>query len=226
MKARDVMVTSVITAKPDTSIQEVARTFVDRHISGVPVLDDEGRLVGIVSEGDLLHRSEAGTERKRSWWLHWLTRRETLAGDYVKEHAHHVADVMSRDVITVSPETPLREIARMLEKNRIKRVPVVENGKVVGIISRANLVQAVASAPNAPDMNVSDAGIRARLIEHLAQQPWADGSLVNIIVADGVVGLWGIVNSETERRALRVAAEGMPGVNVVDDHLVMRPFGT
>jgi CBS domain-containing protein len=226
MKARDVMVTSVITVKPDTSIQEVAQTFVDRHISGAPVLDGQGRLIGIVSEGDLLHRSEAGTQRKRSWWLHWLTRRETLASDYVKEHAQHVVDVMSRDVVTASPDTPLREIARTLERNRIKRVPIVENGKVVGIVSRANLVQAVASAANAPAMNVSDAGIRAKLIEHLEKQPWADGSLVNITVADGIVGLWGIVNSETERRALRVAAEGMPSVNAVDDHLVMRPFGT
>jgi CBS domain-containing protein len=144
----------------------------------------------------------------------------------VKEHARHVVDVMSRDVVTASPDTPLREIARTLERNRIKRVPIVENGKVVGIVSRANLVQAVASAANAPAMNVSDAGIRAKLIEHLEKQPWADGSLVNITVADGIVGLWGIVNSETERRALRVAAEGMPGVNAVDDHLVMRPFGT
>lgn len=226
MKARDVMVTSVITVKPDTSIQEVARTFVDRHISGAPVLDDQGRLVGIVSEGDLLHRREAGTEKTRSWWLHWLTRRETLAGDYVKEHALHVVDVMTRDVITAAPEAPLRQIARLLEKNRIKRVPIVENGKVVGIVSRANLVQAVASAANAAAMNVSDAGIRAKLIEHLERQPWADGSLVNITVTDGVVGMWGIVNSEAERRALRVAAESAPGVTAVDDHLVMRPFGT
>jgi CBS domain-containing protein len=226
MKARDVMTTAVITVKPNNAIQEVAQTFIDRHISGAPVLDDQGRLVGIVSEGDLIHRSEAGTERKRSWWLHWLTRRETLASDYVKENALHVADVMTRDVITAGPDTPLREIAQMLEKNRIKRVPVVENGKVVGLVSRANLVQAVASARNAPAAGTSDAAIRLKLIQHLEQQPWADGSVVNITVADGVVGLWGIINSENERRALRVAAEGTPGVTAVDDHLIMRPFGT
>ena len=146
MKARDVMVSPVITVKPSSSVKEVAKTFLERRISAAPVVDDQGKLVGIVSEGDLMHRAEAGTERHRSWWLRALTAEETLAAEYVKAHARKVADVMTRDVITATADTPLHEIAALLEKNSIKRVPVVKNGQLVGIVSRANLVQAVASA--------------------------------------------------------------------------------
>jgi CBS domain-containing protein len=146
MKARDVMVSPVITVKPSSSVKEVAKIFLERRISAAPVVDDQGKLIGIISEGDLMHRAEAGTERHRSWWLRLLTAEETLAAEYVKAHARKVADVMTRDVITTGPETPLHEIAVLLEKNSIKRVPIVQNGQLIGIVSGANLIQAVASA--------------------------------------------------------------------------------
>ena len=222
MKARDVMVSPVITVKQSCTVREVAKTFIEHRISGVPVVDDQGKLVGIVSESDLMHRSEAGTERRRSWWLHALTADETLADDYVKAHACRVADVMTRDVITAAPDTTLSEIAALLEKNAVKRVPIVDKGQLVGIISRANLVQAVASSRTGMDASPSDTAIRDKLLAHLTTQPWAHTSLLNITVADGIVDLWGLTSSDAERKAIRVAAECAPGVHAVNDHLVTR----
>jgi CBS domain-containing protein len=219
MKVRDVMVAPVITVKPSATVRDVAGIFVKRGISAVPVVDDEDRVVGIVSEGDLLHRAEAGTERRRTWWLRALTAGETLAADYVKAHARKVADIMTRDVVTVSPDAPLHEVAALMEKNSIKRVPVLSNGQLVGIISRANLVQAVASAREGLEVPLSDTHIRNQLLAHLNEQPWAHTGLLNITVTDGVVDLWGMTTSKPERAAIRVAAESVPGVRAVNDNL-------
>lgn len=224
MKARDVMVSPVITVKPYSSVKEVAKTFLERRISAVPVVDDQGKVVGIVSEGDLLHRSEAGTERQRPWWLLALTGDETLAAEYVKARGRKVADIMTRNVITAIPDTPLHEIAALLEKNLIKRVPIVKDGQLVGIVTRANLIQAVANARKGLDISLSDRTIRDKLLAHLKAQSWAHTSLLNVTVTDGVVDLWGMTNSETEKKAIRVAAETTPGVRAVNDNLVMRPI--
>ena len=220
MKARDVMVSPVITVKQSSMVREVAKIFVQHRISGAPVVDDQGKLVGIVSEGDLMHRAEVGTERKRSWWLHAFTAGETLAADYVKAHACRVADVMTRGVVTAAPDTPLRDIAADLEKNAIKRMPILENGQLVGIVSRANLVQAMASTRAGLGASPSDVAIRDTLLAHLKTQPWAHTGLLNVTVIDGIVDLWGITSSDEERKALRVAAECAPGVHAVNDHLV------
>jgi len=225
MKARDVMVFPVITVKPSSSVKEVATTLLERRISAVPVVDDQGKLVGIISEGDLMHRSEAGTERQRSWWLLGWTGDETLAAEYVKAHARKVADVMTRNVITATPETPLHEIAALLERNSIKRVPIVKDGQLVGIVSRANLIQAVASTRKELEITLSDTTIRDKLLAHLTSQEWAHTSLLNVTVSGGVVNLWGITNSDAERMAIRVAAESAPGVCDVNDNLVTQPLG-
>jgi CBS domain-containing protein len=224
MKARDVMVSPVITVTPRTSVQVVARTLLDNRISAVPVVDDDGRLVGIVSESDLLHRAEAGTERHRSWWLRALVGEETLADEFVKSHARRVEDVMVRDVVTARPDMPLPEIAALLEKKMIKRVPIVDKDRrLLGIVSRANLIQAVATGRDEEEVRPSDAAIRDTLMEELKRQDWAHTLLVNVTVTDGVVSLWGMTNSGTERTALRVAAESIPGVRAVNDNLVQRP---
>jgi CBS-domain-containing membrane protein len=225
MKARDVMVFPVITVKPSSSVKEVATTLLERRISAVPVVDDQGKLVGIISEGDLMHRSEAGTERQRSWWLLGWTGDETLAAEYVKAHARKVADVMTRIVITATPETPLHDIAALLERNSIKRVPIVKDGQLVGIVSRANLIQAVASTRKGLEIPLSDTTIRDKLLAHLTSQEWAHTSLLNVTVSGGVVNLWGITNSDAERMAIRVAAESAPGVCDVNDNLVTQPLG-
>jgi CBS domain-containing protein len=218
------MVSPVITVKPSSTVKEVARIFIDRRISAAPVVDDQGKLVGIVSEGDLLHRSEAGTERKRASWLMLLTGNDTLAAEYVKAHARKVADVMTRKVVTATPDTPLHEIASILEKNSIKRVPIVRDGQLVGLVSRANLLQAVATERKELEIPLSDTTIRDQLQSHLAAQPWAHTSLLNVTVSGGVVDLWGITSSDAERKAIRVAAESAPGVRAVNDNLIVRPL--
>jgi CBS domain-containing protein len=222
MKARDVMVSPVITAKPSSSVRDVAKLLLERRVSAVPVVEDEGKIVGIVSEGDLLHRSEAGTERRHSWWLRLLATDEALAAEYVRANARRVADIMTRKVITASPDTPLREIAKLLEKNSIKRVPIVRDGQLVGIVSRANLIQAVASDQRELDIPLSDSTIRDKLLARLNSEPWAHTALLNVTVNAGTVDLWGITGSEAERRAIRVAAESTPGVRAVSDNLLKR----
>jgi CBS domain-containing protein len=224
MKAADVMVTSVISVGPDARLQDVAHTLLTNGISAVPVIGIDCKLLGIVSEGDLMRRAEAGTGRSRPWWLAMLTGRETLAAEYVKEHSRKVTDVMTRSVVTATPETSLQEIATLLEKNGIKRVPIVKDGKVVGIVSRANLLQALASTRNQIQAAApNDPKIRESVVARLNAQPWTQPSLINVIVQDGTVELWGIVDSQTEKKAVRVAAEVTPGVRAVNDNLIVRP---
>ena len=140
MNAADVMVTNVITVGPDACLQDVAHLFLTNRISAAPVVGTDGKIVGIVSEGDLMRRAEAGTGRRRSWWLSLLTGREVLAAEYIKEHSRKVADVMTREVITAAPQTSLRDIANILEKNGIKRVPIVDGGKIIGIVKSSEFV--------------------------------------------------------------------------------------
>lgn len=225
MKARDVMVAPVITASAQASIKSVAETFLRHHISAVPVVDNKGKVVGIISEGDLLHRAEAGTEKRYPWWLRAFLGPDALAIDYTKAHARTVADAMTRRVVTASPETPLHEIAALLEKHSIKRVPIIENDQLVGIISRANLIQAVASAGKGLEIPLSDTTIRQKLLSHLQAQNWAHTGMLNVTVNGGVVDLWGLVRSDSERKAIRVAAEATPGVQAVNDNMKLWPVG-
>ena len=226
MKARDVMTTHVITISSNATIQDVAELLIKHRISALPVLNKDGGLVGVVSEGDLMRRSEVGTDLRRSWWLRLLIGQEALAAEYVKSHATKVADVMTKRVITAEPMTPLSEIATLLERNSIKRVPIVENGQLVGIVTRANLVQAYAVAHRKDEIKIthSDTVIREKLMDRLRSEPWARTWLLNVIVQDGVVELWGMVSSDAERNAIRVAAETMPAVRAVNDHLVQQPL--
>ena len=223
MKARAVMAVPVITVKPNSSVEEVAKVFVRRRISGAPVVDDSGKLVGIVSEGDLMFRSEIETKRPHPYWFLEYAGKEHLAAEYVKACARKIADVMTRKVITASPDASLNEIAALFENNSIKRVPIVENGELVGIVSRANLIQALASVPPHLDIASSDMVLRTAFLRHLAAQRWADASRLNVIVHDGLVELWGVVNSDAEKQATRVAAESMVGVRAVIDHLIVEP---
>jgi len=223
MKAADVMVSPVITVGPDATVQEVADILLRNRISAVPVLSQQGKILGIVSEGDLLRRVESGTQRHRSWWLELLTTKFTLRDEYVKSHSRKVTDIMTSDVLTVSPDTALGDIASVLEKNGIKRVPVVTDGKLVGIVSRANLLQAIATIGKTikPQGAVSDAALREKVVDQLDSVALARPALVNVIVNNGNIELWGIVESESEKRATRVAAEATPGVGTVVDHLMI-----
>jgi CBS domain-containing protein len=223
MRAMDVMTSKVITVDENASVTTVAKLLAERGISAVPVVDSENRVIGMVSEGDLLHRAETGTERRQSWWLEMMASTNRLAGDYIKSHSGNVKDVMTRDVFSVTETTSVADIAILLETNRIKRVPVLRDGKLVGIVSRANLVQALAMTINEPtsSTDADDRTIRDKLLAELKAQRWAEVAPANITVKDGVVHLWSSYLSEQEKRALVVAAENIPGVRRVEDH--MRP---
>src|SRR6201997_3713136 len=207
MRAMDVMTSEVITVDENASVQSVAKLMAKHGISAVPVVDKDNRVIGMVSEGDLLHRAETGTERRRSWWLEMVSSTNKLAGEYIKSHSGKVEDVMTRDVLSVTEETAVADIAVLLETDRIKRVPVLRDGKLVGIVSRANLVRALAMTMNEPpgETEAEDRVIRDNLFAELKPQKWAEVSPANITVKNGIVHLWSSYLSEQERRALVLA---------------------
>jgi len=223
MKASDIMTSKIVTIGPTASVRDVAELLLSSHISAVPVVDETGRLLGIVSEGDLMRRVETATERRRSWWLELFSSNEVLAAEFVKMHARKVIDVMTPNVITADPETPISEIVSTLEKNRIKRVPIMRDEKVVGIVSRANLLQAFASVLQEAGAQgkADDATIRAQVEVQLNKNAWTKPWQLNVIIHDGVVELWGVVHSQIEKTAARVSAEEVPGVRSVNDNLVV-----
>jgi CBS domain-containing protein len=225
MKAGDIMNRDVVSVRPDTPVSEIAELLLEHGISAVPVLGAAGEIVGIVSEDDLIRRHDMGTERSRPWWLTLFADSASLAREYAKSRGRTAADVMVRDVVSVKEDTPVGEIANLLETHHIKRVLVAEQEKVVGIVSRANILQALASRGHEQYMPTSydDRSTRERLIGELRTQKWVPFSKVNFIVSDGIVHLWGHVRSEEERAALRVAAANTPGVRDVKDHLRLLP---
>jgi CBS domain-containing protein len=221
MKAADVMKHRVVTIGPETTIGEAAKLMIHHGISGLPVVDRSGSPIGMVTEGDLLRRTETGTERRRPHWLEFLIGPGRLAGEYVHTHGRKVEEVMTRKVITITPATPLEEVVGLMEKHRVKRLPVIEHKKIVGIVSRANLLHALAHlAPIAPPTTASDAEIRKRLLAEMDKEPWALRGVVDAIVSNGTVELRGVIGDERQRAALRVVAENVPGVRKIVDHLV------
>lgn len=220
MKAKDVMTSPVLSIDPDSSVLQAVQVMLQRHISGLPVLDREGRLVGMITEGDFLRRAETGTQRRRPRWLEYLVGPGWLADEYTRSHGRKVHEVMTADPISVGEDATLEDVVRLMEKRHVKRVPVVRGAEVVGIISRANLVHALAGiARETKQPAASDQVIRDRIVAELAGQSWAPRALVNVTVQDGVVDLWGTITDERERPAIVVAAENAPGVKAVKDHL-------
>jgi CBS domain-containing protein len=222
MNAADIMTSDVVRVSPDTKLTDLARIMLDNRVSAVPV-EQDGRIVGIVSEGDLLRRVETGTERRPSW-LELFTSSHQLAAEYVHSHGRTAGEVMTTQVISVADTTPIAEIAEILESNRIKRVPVLRDGKLVGIVSRANLLQALACRIDAPAAAASDdLTIRQTLYDELRRQPWAIGPMqVNIVVQDATVHLWGSVDDAATHQAIVLAAKNTQGVREVEDHLKAR----
>jgi CBS domain-containing protein len=221
MIARDIMTRDPITVPGDTPVEKVAKLLLDNRISAAPVVDADGRLAGIVSEGDLMRRPESGTEPHHAWWLKLISSPEEKVDEYLKTHGLKAADVMTRDVATVDGAAPAGDIAELLERRRIKRVPVVENGKVIGIVSRADLLRALVAHKHriTVEGTVSDSEIRDRIIDVLRTEGLPADAWINPIVSDSVVHLWGVVKSEKERDAVRIAAESVDGVTSVVNHL-------
>lgn len=220
MQAADIMTVSVVTAAPRMGVRDAAALMLERGVSALPVLDDQDRLLGIISEGDLVRRTEMETEMHDSWWLSLFTSTQTLQERFLKSHGQQVGDVMTRDPVVVAPDTPVAEIATILEKHRIKRVPVVQDDRVLGIVSRANLLHALASAPvQRPPRTSDDRALRQAVLELFTEESGLGGSLVNVTVTDGKVGLWGTARSDTEEQALVVAVRSVPGVRSVESNL-------
>jgi CBS domain-containing protein len=221
MKARDIMTWPVVSIEPEASVQEAIVRMLKHRISALPVVAAGGAMIGIVSEGDLLRRGEIGTQRQRPHWLEFLLGPGRLAREYAHTHGRKVKEVMSIDVETVGENASLDDIVTLMERRHIKRVPVMRDGRLAGIVSRANLMQALASlVPAVAEGSESDAAIREKLMEEMDRQPWAPKGLINVIVKDGVASLWGSITDEREREALHVLAENTPGVRGVHDHLV------
>ena len=220
MLAKDVMTPNVVAVAPETSIHEIARLLLQRQISGVPVLEDDGNLVGLVSEGDLIRRVEPQAEDRRSWWLNLLTSESEKARAYVVTHGRSARDVMPTDVVTIPESAELGEIARLLEERQIKRVPVMRDQKVVGIVSRSNLLQGLASSP-ATAAESDD--LRTRVIAALDGLDWLHPTQMNVIVANGAVEVWGYVETAEQKSAMRVAVENVEGVENVRDHVGIMP---
>ena len=220
MRAHQIMTRPVITVTPETKIVDAANTMLQKHVSGLPVVDATGKLVGIVSEGDFIRRSEIGTQRKHGRFLKFILGPGKAATDFVHEHGRKVAEIMTGEpLLTINEDTPLEKIVALMEKNSVRRLPVTRGDKVVGIVSRANLLQAVASlARDFPDPTADDDHIRNRVIDTLAKQYWCPFGL-SVVVRNGIVHLSGVITEERSRQAAIVAAENVTGVKKVHDHL-------
>jgi CBS-domain-containing membrane protein len=222
MKARDIMTRDVATARPETSVRDIAALMMEKRISGMPVVGDDGMIVGIVSESDLLHRAEVGTERKHKWWFRVFADSDEVAREYAKAHGRAARDVMSRYVISVRDDAELRDVADILDKQSIKRVPVLRDGRLVGIISRADLVRALTQAQASKAApTVDNAVLHETLRNRIKSQSWLNDSYINVAVSDGVVELWGFVVSADQHRALRALVEETEGVRRVEDKLAV-----
>ena len=219
MKARDIMTTGVVSIRPESLLSEMLQIMLDRRISGVPVVNASGKLVGMITEGDCLRRVETGTQIKRPLWREIFTGPEKLAEEYVRAHGRKVSEVMTTNPITVTEDTDVSEIIHLMDKNRIKRLPVVRGGALVGIVSRANLIQALSGLLRDANVSQTDAEIRNNIVTALAKLPWPAGEFVNVTVKDGIVDLWGSFTAFHQDEAAVVAAENVPGVKEVRNHL-------
>jgi CBS domain-containing protein len=221
MRAIDIMTPHVVSVTPDASVFVAVRLMLQKKISGLPVIDDRGNLVGIVTEGDFLRRAETNTGRRRPRWVEFFVGPGRLADEYVRLSGRKIADVMTPDVRTASPDTPLEQVVSLMERYNIKRVPIVEQGKIVGIVTRANLLHALARfAHEIAPSSAEDASIRNRLLAELKEQPWAPVTTIDVTVRDGVVRLAGLITDERQRQALKTAAENIAGVGKVEDCVV------
>ena len=223
MKVADVMTRSVVSVASDASIRDALVLMLKNKFSGLPVVDAGGHLVGIVTEGDFLRRSETGTEKTRSPWYDAFFGADEAASAYVRAHGLKVHDVMTHEPVTVTEDTPLREAVDLMERRHIKRLPVLRGAKVTGIVSRANLLRALVSLLRAaPRPAKSDNAIRARILSELKKRTWSAGVVVDVVVRKGVVDVWGMFDEGPQRDAIKVLVESTPGVKRLEDHLLWR----
>jgi CBS domain-containing protein len=221
MKVGEIMTETVISVRPSDRVTDAVRMMLDNRISGLPVISDAGQLVGIISEGDLLRRIETGTTRKRPRWLEFLMSPGRLADEYAHTHGRRVDEIMTPNVTTVTESSSLGALVQLMERRGIKRVPVVRDGKVVGIVTRANLMHAVAALQDSGEPPlVADTALRRHILDDIRREPWGPRYSVNVVVRNGRVDLWGSLFDERDRKALRVIVENAPGVKEIHDHMI------
>ncbi len=221
MIVADVMTRNVISVAPEDTVEMAVKVMLERRISGLLVVDSNGDLAGVVTEGDLLRRDEIGTDKDRPWWLRLLVSPAKQAADFVRAHGRHVKDIMTVDVVTVANDAPLEDVVATMEKHRIKRMPVTKDGRVVGIVSRSDLLRAlIGRVRDIGPIALDDRSVRDAIMASLDEKPWAPKTTLNVTVNSGVADIWGSITNESERAAIRVAVENTPGVTGVHDHMV------
>jgi CBS domain-containing protein len=221
MKAKDVMTHRVVSISEKATVLDAAQLMMKRRISGLPVVDANGNLVGMITEGDLLRRTELATEKTRNAFLRFLLHPGRVAEEYTHSHGRFIGEVMTPDPVSVSEDTSLDQVVTLLEKKRIRRVPVLRDGQLVGIVTRANLIKAfVKNAQYPSSVNATDSGIRSAIVAEMDKNAWAPTAAIDVSVAAGVVTLSGTIFDERDRGALKVLAENVPGVREVHDDLI------
>ncbi len=224
MRAQQVMSRPVHTISADVSVYDAAQVLLNAGASAAPVVDSDGKMVGIVSEADLMYRPEIGTVPGKSWLQRLLADDPTRARDYIRCYSHRVADVMTKNVVTADQRTPLRDIAALMQRHRIKRIPILHDGKIVGIVSRANLLQGLLARELSPCEDIAaDETIRTSVTTKIARQGWASSLPTNVVAENGIVHLWGYVDSDAVKDAYRIAAENVRGVKRVENHMNVVP---
>jgi CBS domain-containing protein len=224
MKARDLMTPDVVTVAPNTPVMGVARLLAERHISGVPVTDADRKILGVVTEGDLIKQVAGRSDESPGFFKSLFADPAKMAEQYVKTHGRTAADIMTPNPLCVTEDTPAGEIAEMLDKEHVRRVFVTRDGRLVGVVSRADLLRALVSPPQVAATDTSDEGIYRTIMAEMKKQPWASTFYTTVVVKDGVVEFYGYCGSDEYRRALRVLAEGVAGVKRVEDHMVIGPL--
>lgn len=219
MKIEDVMTRGVITVRPDAPIHEAARLMTEHRVSGLPVIDEAGRLVGIISEGDLILRQKP--REVGGWWRFFFNDGERLAREYRKAVGTTVGEVMTTAVISVSPDLPISSAASVLDKRHVRRLPVVSNGTLLGIVSRGDLIKALAAAPPT-GMSVPDAQLVTEMRARMAREPWTDSHAIVVQAKEGHLSLRGFVGSREEKAALETMARAIDGCRGVDNRLTVR----
>jgi CBS domain-containing protein len=219
MNAGDIMVKDVVSVGPEAAVREVALLMLERRISGVPVVDGERHVLGIVSEGDLIRRPELETDHAPKGWLGLFLSDEERARDFVKSHGRKAREVMTQPAICVAPDTPLADVVRLMERHRVKRLVIVDHGKLAGLVTRTDLLRAMVSYKRTSPAASSDQELHDRVDSMLRHEDWATSAFVNVEVENGVAHLWGTVESASQREALVLAVRSVPGVREVQAHL-------
>jgi CBS domain-containing protein len=221
MLARDIMRSPVVSVSPHTTVMDAIALMLERKLSGLPVVTADQQLVGIVSEGDFLRRFELGTESQRPRWIEFLRGPGRAAEEFVRTHGRRVDEVMSVDVAIADASATLNDVVTLMERRHIKRIPIVEAGKVVGIVTRADILRALAQGSAALNRDEgNDLSIRRAILAACEQQSWAPRALIAVDVKDGIVDFSGTIFDERERQGLKVIAENIPGVRGIRDHMV------